>query len=565
MTAEFLGSRIRTSYSLSETIVPIDVNAVKEGVTTFETFVAYRSGDDLRFYDRICDHNGGNLITMPENPNLLRCPLHDWRFDPKRGKYTNVSQVKEPLKFSQDDGRYLVSIGTRTLDWPTSMVEGDVTMSFLNHACFVIDIAGKLSFATDPWILGSAFCDGWWLSEASPRDAIERLDACDFIYISHNHPDHLHAETLQKLNPKTRFVVPNFKKKSVGNYLEFLGFEVIYNCDFGEVFDFGVPGFKFSILKSGDFRDDSGLVFSYGDFLAVLTVDCNALNHYALPKGTTLLASSFAGGATGFPLCFNNYDETEKARITARNRNTVLYAIDKYIEATEPAFYVPYAGYFKEDPERDGYVASRNKKNSANQVGDHVIAKGVSFINPVETRSFSFRGSELVHQGTLPLAPIESNRQETYDKSAQRFDDISDDEISAYFQGAEFRDTLKLYVNLCDSAFGGLGRTYGVDFTGDKIIVTRMDRRPTLAEITLDDGINRVIMDIRISAFGRIVRDFLPWEDFMIGFQARLERWPNTYNSDFWYYFTNVYIVEFARKASFDCSQACERLNQETF
>lgn len=565
MTSDFLGVPTRLTYSLSETIIPIAMDMVNDGVTVFETCVAYRSGDDLRFYDRVCDHNGGNLITTPENSSLLRCPLHDWRFDPEQGRYTNVSQTKAPLTFTSDAGRYLVALGARTLDWPTTSADGNVTMTFLNHACFVVDVAGKLRFATDPWVLGSAFCDGWWLSEPSPTDAIERLEACDFIYISHNHPDHLHAKTLKKLSCKTRFVVPNFKQDSVGRYLKFLGFDVIEACDFGEAYDFNTPGFQLSILKSGDFRDDSGIIFSYGDFLAILAVDCNALNHYALPKGVTVMGSSFAGGASGFPLCFNNYNETEKARIIARNRATMLHSVDEYIKATEPVFFVPYAGYFKEDPSRDGYVASRNKKNSAQDIGDHVRAKGTRFINPVETRSFTFCGSELVHQGSIPLGQNDLNLTEAYDQSEQRFGDISDDEIGAYFQGATFCDTLKVYINLCDSDFNGLDRVYAVDFREPSIVVTRMDRRPTLAEISLDDGVNRIIMDIRAAAFGRIIREFLPWEDFMIGFQARLERWPNTYNSKMWYYFTNVYIVDFARKASFDCSQVCERLKQETF
>ncbi len=565
MEADFLGSRTRATYSLDKDVVRIEIDAVKEGVTVFEAFVAYRSGDDVRFYDRICDHNGGNLITTPEEAGLLRCPLHNWRFDPARGRYTNVNQTKEPLAFERDGQEYLVTIANRTLDWPTAPADGDVSLTFLNHACFVVDIAGKLKFATDPWIFGSAFCDGWWLSEPSPDNAIERLEACDFIYISHNHPDHLHAETLKKLSPRTRFVVPNFESQSVARYLNYLGFDVIDGCDFGEAFDFNVPGFRLAMFKSGDFRDDSGLVLSYGDFKAVMAVDCNALNHFVLPRGTTLLASSFAGGASGFPLCFDNYGEAEKARITARNRSAILHAVDKYIEAAEPAFYVPYAGYFQEDKVRDEYVASRNRKNAVADVGRHVSSRGTGFINPLESRRFTFRGTEMVDKGSIPLDPTKIDRAAWYEQSARRFGSVTDREVEAYFMGARFTDDLKIYINLCDSDFNGIGQVYAVDFRGDEIAAKRIDRRPTLAEITRDDDTNRVILDIRAPAFGRIIREFLPWEDFMIGFQARVERWPNVYNSRMWYYFTNVYIVDFARKASFDCSQACEKLNQEAF
>ena len=34
-----------------------------------------------------------------------------------------------------------------------------------------------------------------------------------------------------------------------------------------------------------------------------------------------------------------------------------------------------------------------------------------------------------------------------------------------------------------------------------------------------------------------------PWEDLSIGFQCRIYRNPNVYNSEFWHYFTNYYIA----------------------
>lgn len=565
MIRDFLGKRARIEYIQSETETVLEFGEVGEGTTVFDRLVAYRAGEEVRFYNRICDHNGGNLVTTPQDPNLLRCPLHDWVFDPSSGHYTNLNKAKKPLSHTRVDNKYLVRTSKRNLKWLTDPGEGVVNLTFLNHACFVIDINGKMSFATDPWLLGSAFCDGWWLSEASPVDAIDRLKQCDFIYISHNHPDHLHSETLQKLDRDTRFVVPRFTNRSVSRYLNYLGFSEVYECDFGDVFDFGIPGFKFSILKSGDFRDDSGVVFSYGDFVAVMAVDCNALNHYVLPQNVTLLATSFAGGASGFPLCFGNYNEAEKARITARNKSAVWQSVSNYIDATSPAFYVPYAGYFKEDPDRDGYVASRNKKNSVNEIGRLVAEREIGFINPVETRNFTFCGRDLVETAEVPLAPLEYNYSDSYNRSARAYGDVSDEEIAFYFGGAKFKDNIILYLNLCNSAFGSLGRTFEVDFRGDGVVLSRLERCPTLEDISLEDGIRRIILDVRDAAFGRIVRDFLPWEDFMIGFQARLQRWPNVYNSRLWYYFTNEYIADFARRAAFDCGQSCVRLGQEAF
>ena len=39
----------------------------------------------------------------------------------------------------------------------------------------------------------------------------------------------------------------------------------------------------------------------------LLNVDCNNLNGGILPDDIDILMSSYAGGASGFPLCFDDY------------------------------------------------------------------------------------------------------------------------------------------------------------------------------------------------------------------------------------------------------------------
>ena len=67
-------------------------------------------------------------------------------------------------------------------------------------------------------------------------------------------------------------------------------------------------------MKSGDFRDDSGIYFSIGKFKSILAVDTNSINFFSLPNNITFLASSFAGGASGYPVCFDNLEIDEKKK-----------------------------------------------------------------------------------------------------------------------------------------------------------------------------------------------------------------------------------------------------------
>ena len=77
-----------------------------------------------------------------------------------------------------------------------------------------------------------------------------------------------------------------------------------------------------SILKSGDFREDSGIYFSNGDFDCLFSVDTSSINFDRLPN-VDLFASSFAGGASGFPLMFETIKKEEKRKILIKNKNFI--------------------------------------------------------------------------------------------------------------------------------------------------------------------------------------------------------------------------------------------------
>tara|TARA_B110000483_G_C18155051_1_gene527088 strand:+ start:222 stop:1589 length:1368 start_codon:yes stop_codon:yes gene_type:complete len=70
-------------------------------------------------------------------------------------------------------------------------------VKLLAHASILIEADGK-RILTDPWFFGTAFNDGW---ELSPKPSLEDIKSdikdIDIIWISHEHPDHLHFPTLK--------------------------------------------------------------------------------------------------------------------------------------------------------------------------------------------------------------------------------------------------------------------------------------------------------------------------------------------------------------------------------
>lgn len=70
-------------------------------------------------------------------------------------------------------------------------------VKLLGHASILIEVDNK-RILTDPWYFGTAFNDGW---ELLPRPNLEDIKSdiknVDIIWISHEHPDHLHFPTLK--------------------------------------------------------------------------------------------------------------------------------------------------------------------------------------------------------------------------------------------------------------------------------------------------------------------------------------------------------------------------------
>ena len=292
-----------TSYDYT---TKINLNDLKEGNNLSDKFIINKNNQNIKIFDRKCDHNGGKIISRD---GIHICPLHNWKFNPNIGKYTNGT-IKKKLKFIKKNNFLLIDSKESIPKIFQSNKKSKIKIKFVNHA-FLIFESENIKFATDPWAIGPAFANGWWLEKSTNINWVKELNSCDFIYISHNHPDHLNNLTLSKVKKEMPFLIPEFVTDSTGIFLEELGFKDLFRAKFLHEYTHKNSNMKFCMLKSGDFREDSGIYFSIGKFTAILDVDCNSVNFMRLPQ-VTFYASSFAGSSTGFPIMFDNYSEKEK-------------------------------------------------------------------------------------------------------------------------------------------------------------------------------------------------------------------------------------------------------------
>lgn len=504
--------------------------------------------------DKVCDHAGGRLILKGEN---AVCPMHNWILDLNTLKYNDSHICKKQAEYRIIDNSKIELFNSENhLENPylDKKTNSDLTIRWLNHAAVYIEANG-ISFITDPWLFGPAFMTGWWLNEPSTLDSIELLKEVDYIYISHNHPDHLHPETLRLVSKDKKIIVGEFETKSTEKYLRALGFTNIISLGFNDIYDI-VPNFQISILKSGDFRDDSGIYFNLNGYQVLLTVDCNFLNSYILPQNIDLLMTSFAGGASGFPLCYDTYSIEEKKKVILRNKLSTRSSVINYLKATSPINYLPYAGMFKEYAKRDAFIKDNNEKNATIDYEQICNSLNVRYIEPEKNKLIQFI------DGVISFREIDVKYLQKEDcsfyinkyKEEYIYDPLN---IISYFKNSGYHSNQIVQIIPSNDTFDEImDKVVFADFKNQVFkIISRNDI------IDRKEGFKVMKLSVRPEIITCVIENKLPWEDISIGFQMRTERSPNEYESDFWYHFTNVYINKEHFRYSPYCG-SCTVINQ---
>jgi CMP-N-acetylneuraminate monooxygenase len=512
-----------------------------EGRNLFKNHIIIKNDDLFRVFNRVCDHDQGRL--SDKNGRIV-CPLHGWDFVPETSSYTNCQVVKKEENFLISENKLIVKSLEETPYIPRKASQKYLKILFFSHACLLIETK-DFSFATDPWIEGFAFASGWWVNNSPVNGWKEKLNAVDFIYISHNHSDHLNEFTLSKVRKDMLFIIPDFRNKSVEKLLIRFGFKNFKKFDLQSYYQLDGTEFNISILPSGDSRDDSGFYLTYGDFSLLSTVDSNDLNSSRLPEDITVFASSFSAGASGYPLCFETIKEADKKEIVYKNLKAEKVIVAQNIKRTKPHYFLPYAGFFSEKAQRDYYIKENNKKNTITSYEQ--IFYG-DILNVEEYDEFNFCGNELKSVGNIHR-DIDSHKsvEEVY-RQVFKNTDVTDYYIENFFINCKFKDNLIVFFQLTNDNFNEVKKSFYVDFSSKNVFVRFVDfdwEEEKSFEFDSDSVLNpkrKLRIKVRQDSFNWVIKNNLPFEDLVIGFQCRIDRTPDIYNLKFWDHFTNVYI-----------------------
>ena len=487
-----------------------------------------------------CRHNLGKF--QRSEGCVLTCPNHGWQIDVSTMEYVNpVGIAQDQLTVDiADDGTVILFEALPARPWeldPVSVMdleESELTVRFYSHACAEIN-CGPDSIFTDPWLVGPAFSRGWWLAHQPPEDWLDRLAAADAIYISHNHSDHLSINTLRMLaarNPQAPIFVPAFDTDSCARLVRSAGLENVTIAPFGVWVTLGEHA-RFMLLLDEAGRDDSAILVEYKGHRILDLVDCTLnLNHGELPRPVDVLLSPFAGGASGYPVCWpDQYSQEQIERVVASRRLELLqYCLDVSTK-TNARVVVPFAGYFKEAHPADYEIMQLNVKNSPENVRDFLQRKSPDIDTWIPQAGDVF---DVGIQSPVGVhnTPTHAPQYNFDDFLTKILDDLdfrpleSLDGVKAYFEWAGYKSDLVLHVIETDEDFAKVYREFYLDFSNSSFLEDR-PKKP-----------HRYLrMRVRADVFRHVLRWGMPWEEISIGFQARFYREPDAYNFDFWNHF----------------------------
>lgn len=212
---------------------------------------------------------------------------------------------------------------------------------FLNHASFLVD-----DILVDPWFDDSIFLNGWNLLKKFDYD-INKL-SYQYIFISHEHPDHFHIPTLKKIaNPESKTII--FHKTLDSKVIDFvkkMGFNVL-ECENDRFYKLNFGKIK---VQSNGF--DSFFIYKTSDKTIVNMNDYQVNNIDELTKlnetNVDLLFSQF----TYANWAGNKDDVTlpKKAQSIINDRLSMQFKVFK------PKMWIPFASYIYFSHEENFYM-----------------------------------------------------------------------------------------------------------------------------------------------------------------------------------------------------------------
>lgn len=219
-------------------------------------------------------------------------------------------------------------------------------VTYYGQACTLVEAGGK-NILTDPWLTEGAYQGTWFhthlLADAGVTPETFPKDI-DYLFLSHEHRDHLDPATLQHFPREIPVLICRFATPKFRIYLEQLGFTNIREISSGEQIGLG-EGVAATIFGTAEYTNDSAILLEHDGVRVFNETDCK-LDYSDLKRigqqGVDIGFYMFSG-ANWFPMMYD-YSEQTMLELVRRRRRALLRSLVQRVKLTRPRVAVPAAG-----------------------------------------------------------------------------------------------------------------------------------------------------------------------------------------------------------------------------
>ncbi len=417
-------------------------------------------------------------------------------------------------------------------------------ITYLGHAAMLVEVDG-IRILMDPWLTDPTYHGTWW--HYPPLQlGVRDLPKIDYLYVSHEHPDHFDPPTLAQLDKNVHLVIGNFARKRFRDRLAAIGFRRISELDFATDFPCDGGRMTLRLIKPDRPWDDSAILVRDGQTTLLNVNDCHldqaTLSGLGRDHSIDIAFLTFTG-ASQYPGCFD-FSLASKIERARYSKTGHLEEFVNWARLLRTKRAVPAAGNHAFLAEDQLFL---NNTQYANTPADAIEAlrAGAPEIEGLQMNP----GDVWTAPGTLERrrpAPDWSRRMEDIEEMsraarsriAESFgsepaapDDLYE-RFQCYFDERIARDrqaSARVGITTWWTVTGEQGGEWAIDFRRAEGWVRRGVPDDWNLHITIPDKL------VYLGVTERAI-----WENLVLSFRVRLARRPDRYMVDFWTWFCKL-------------------------
>jgi CMP-N-acetylneuraminate monooxygenase len=500
------------------------------------SYFLVEAGGKLRLLSSVCPHKGGIVQDAGDH---FQCPRHGWEFDHDTGRCRNApTRSLSSFPVVERDGVLYAELPTRALErgGDRPPLTAPLTFQLHAHACLEIRYRG-FTLLTDPWLAGPAFFGSWALWPP-PRVDIAKLRP-DAIWISHEHSDHFHPQTLVAFDRSTPVYVPDFPNRRLPARLAELGFTQVHPMPFGDTVEL-VDDLTLTCFEPASMWNDTILLVEANGF-RYLNLNDAGVNHRIaqLVAPVDLISSSFSPGASGYPGTWQHLSREEKVEIMERSRQGSLDMLQDAARVYGARYLLPFASFFTLWHPQHRAFLELLRKNAPADVAAFFADTDVEVLDLLPGEVWNAQNGKRTHlpygerKGVFDIERMKQYADESWDEDVFRTyfpasSDLTTQDVEQYL--LRLNETPEM--RFCEELTCVLrGFDDGEPGPIDIAFEVADQRLRMLGEAPAEPNLT---IEVPLGILERIVTEDVSWDEAFIGYWCRFDRSPNVYHAGFW-------------------------------